>query len=174
MDTKLLFAIAKDENQEGSIVKADVIAGIRSNDTELAGAIYDIVTTDRLRKRIDPPLTNEELDNLVTGYFERCLLTDPKGEWTLTRYSAAWEVKDCILETWESEGGSSESFVRWKEWMEKLYRAGDEGIRRAIVDGILEHLFEERELRQFFADWQADPELKTAYDEAKLWADTQE
>jgi hypothetical protein len=41
------------------------------------------------------------------------------------------------------------------------------------VDAILEHLFEKKGLRQFFADWKADPQLKTGYDEAQLWADTQ-
>lgn len=173
MGNDFLFAIAQGEDQEGAIPKADIVAGIRSDDTELAGAIYDIVTTDKLRKRIEPPLTDEELDNLITEYFERCILTDPKGERTLTRYGAAWEVQDCILDAWESEGGSSGSFVKWKKWMEKLYRAGDEKIKRAIVDGILEHLFEKKGLRQSFADWKADSELKTAYDEAQLWADTQ-
>jgi hypothetical protein len=173
MDKAFLFAIASGEDREGPIPKADVVAGIRSDDTEFAGAIYDIVTIDKLSTRIDPPLTDVELESLVTEYFERCILTDPKGERTLTRYGAAWEAQDCILQTWESEGGSSESFTRWKKWMEKLYRAGDEGIKRAIVDGILEHLFEKKGLRQSFADWKADSELKTAYDEAQLWADTQ-
>jgi hypothetical protein len=74
---------------------------------------------------------------------------------------------------WDSEGGRNESFTKWKKLMEKLYRAGDEQIKRAVVDGTLEHLFEEKELRQFFADWKADSHLKTAYDEAQLWADTQ-
>jgi hypothetical protein len=173
MDRDFLFAVAQNEEREGSIPKADILAGIRGDDSELAGAIYDIVTIDQLSKRIEPPLTDEELDSLITEYFERCILADPKGERTLTRYGAAWEAQDCILDTWESEGGSSESFVRWKKWMEKLYRAGDEKIKRAIVDGILEHLFEKKGLRQSFADWKADSELKTAYDEAQLWADTQ-
>ena len=173
MDKDFLFAIASDEEQEGSIPKADILAGIRSDDTELAGAIYDIVTTDKLRKRIEPPLADEELENLLIPYFERCILTDPKGEWALTRYSAAWEAQGCMLNLWDSEGGGSKSFAKWKKWMEKLYRAGDEKIKRAIVDGILEHLFEKKGLRQSFADWKADSELKTAYDEAQLWADTQ-
>ena len=172
MDRELLFAIARDEALGESIPKADIVAGINGNDTELAGAIYDIVTSEKAMKRIQPPITDEELDNVITEYFERCILSDPKGEWTLTRYGAAWEAQDCILDTWESEGGSSESFVRWKKWMEKLYRAGDEKIKRAIVDGILEHLFEKKGLRQSFADWKSDSELKTAYDEAQLWADT--
>src|SRR5512133_1752286 len=173
MDKDFLFAIAKDEEREGAIPKADIFGGISGDDTELAGAIYDIVTSDKLRKRIEPPLADEELENLLMPYFELCILTDPKGEWTLTRYSAAWEAQGCMLKVWDSDSGSSKSFTRWKKWMEKLYRAGDEAIRRAIVDGILEHLFEEKGLRQFFADWKADPQLKTAYDEAQLWADTQ-
>jgi len=173
MDRDLLFAIANDQHHESRIPKDDIVAGIHSEDTELAGVIYDIVTTDKLRRRIEPPLSDEELDKLLPEYFERSILTDPTGKWTLTRYGAAWEAQDCILDTWEKEGGSSESFTTWKKWMEKLYRDGDEGIKRAIVDGILEHLFERKGLRQSFADWQADSDLKTAYDEAQLWADTQ-
>jgi hypothetical protein len=130
-------------------------------------------STTSLRPTNNPPLTDEELDTLIAEYFGRCILADPKGERPLSRYGAAWEAPDCILDTWESEGGSSESFVRWKKWMEKLYRAGNEKIKRAIVDGILEHLFEKKGLPQSFADWKADSELKTAYDEARLWADTQ-
>lgn len=173
MDKVFLFAIAMNEQREGSIPKSDILAGIRSDDAELAGAVYDIVTSDNLRRRIAPPLADDELAKLTTEYFERCIRTDPKGEWALTRYSAAWEAQDCILDAWQSEGGTSESFIRWKKWMEKLYRDGDEGTKRAIVDGILEHLFEKKGLRQSFADWKADSELKIAYDEAQLWADTQ-
>ena len=55
MDRNFLFAIAEDEEREGSIPKADIVASIRSDDTELAGAVYDIVTTDKLRKRMEPP-----------------------------------------------------------------------------------------------------------------------
>lgn len=146
---------------------------MRAGDTELAGAVYDIVTSDGLRKRIDPPLTDEEFEKFAVEYLEHCILTDPKGEWTLTRYSAAWEAQGYMLDLWENEGGSSGSFKKWKKWTEKLYRAGDEAIRRAVVDGILEHLFEEKGVREFFADWKADSQLKSAYDEAQLWADTQ-
>jgi hypothetical protein len=173
MDRDFLFAIAGDEDREGPIPKADIVAGIRGDDTELAGAIYDIITTDRLRKRVEPALPEEELNDLIVEYFDRCILTDQKGEWTLTRYGAASEAQGFILDVWETAGGNSEPFIRWKKWMEKLYRAGDEGTRRAVVDGILEHLFERKGLRESFGDWRADPQLKTAYDEAQLWADEQ-
>jgi hypothetical protein len=47
MDRDFLFAVAQNERREGSIPKGDILAGIRSDDSELAGAIYDIVTTDK-------------------------------------------------------------------------------------------------------------------------------
>ncbi len=50
MDKDFLFAIAQEKEREGLIPKADILAGIRSDDIELAGAIYDIVTIDKLRK----------------------------------------------------------------------------------------------------------------------------
>ena len=64
MDRDFLFAIAMDEQREGSIPKVDLIEGISGDDPELAGAVYDIITTDRLKKRIEPPLADEELKNL--------------------------------------------------------------------------------------------------------------
>lgn len=173
MHKDFLFAVARDENREAPIPGAEILAAMRADDTEVAGAVYDIVTNDELRKRIDPPVSAIELERGIVGYLERCILTDPKGEWTLTRYGAAWEAQRYILELWDSGNGNSDSFVKWKKWMEKLYRAGDEEIKRAIVDGILEHLFEEKGLRDLFADWKVDSQLRTAYDEAQLWSDTQ-
>jgi lipoprotein NlpI len=77
-----MFAIAEDKE----LPKADILAGICGDDTELAGPIYDIVTSEKIRRRIEPSLADDELDNLITEYFERCILTDSKGEWALTRY----------------------------------------------------------------------------------------
>ncbi len=108
----------------------------------------------------------------MTEYFERCILTDPVGERTLTRNGAAWEAQDCIFDAWESEGGSSESFMNEKSGWRSCTEPGMKN-QAAIVDGILEHLFEKKGLRKWFADWKADSELKTAYDEARLWADGQ-
>jgi hypothetical protein len=39
MNREFLFAVAEGEERKGSIPKADILAGIRSDDIELAGAI---------------------------------------------------------------------------------------------------------------------------------------
>jgi hypothetical protein len=55
MDRYFLFAVAQNEEREGSIPKADILAGIRGEDSELAGAIYDIVTILLLVGGCTPP-----------------------------------------------------------------------------------------------------------------------
>ncbi len=91
----------------------------------------------------------------------------------VSRYMAAHQLNRWFLDLW-NERPKSEPFLNgWKKWFERIYRDGDETIKRAIVDGSLEHLFEERGVSAFFADWKSDPQLSTAFTEAKLWADTQ-
>ena len=161
------------EDWRQPIPKAEFLVAMRSSDLETAGVAYDIASEDRKRKRIDPPVPDVELESFAMSYLGRCIQQDPEGEWCLSRYDAASEAQRWMLNIWDSERGTGESLANWKDWIEKLYRAGDEKIKRAVVDGILEHLFEEKEMRQLFADWKTDSQLQTAYDEAQLWADTQ-
>jgi hypothetical protein len=50
-----------------------------------------------------------------------------------------------------------------------LYKAGDAGVRDALLNAVLEHLFENRELADFFKDWLDDPALAEVYRDALLW-----
>jgi len=56
-----------------------------------------------------------------------------------------------------------------KTWLGKLYKEGDQGIRSCIVQATLEHLFELKDIRKFFSDWQNDEVLRVAHDEASEW-----
>jgi len=168
-----LIAAATAEDWDQPIPRSEVDQAISSEDLEIGGAAYEIVSEDRRRRWIDPPLSSEALQLLAMSYLGRCIEQDPKGDWCLSRYEAAWEAQRWILDNWEAEERSEQSLAKWKKWMEHLYRIGDGKIRRAVVDGILEHLFEEQDIQQQFKDWSADPQLETGYNEAKLWADTQ-
>jgi hypothetical protein len=62
------------------------------------------------------------LDGLLLGYdlYESYQLGIAYGWWkpaidSGNMQQVAWEAQACILNAWESEGGSSESFVRWEE-----------------------------------------------------------
>ena len=44
-----------------------------------------------------------------------------------------------------------------------------ETIRTCIVTATLEHLFEHKDIREFFSDWKKDPVLAIAHKEASVW-----
>ena len=50
-----------------------------------------------------------------------------------------------------------------------VYKNGDDRLRTCIVTATLEHLFERKAIRKYFADWQDDATLAVAYDQACLW-----
>jgi hypothetical protein len=52
-----------------------------------------------------------------------------------------------------------------------LYIAGDAEVRQALVQATLEHLFENREVAEYFSDWKRHPVLSIAYDEAMQWVE---
>jgi hypothetical protein len=56
-----------------------------------------------------------------------------------------------------------------KMWLGRLYKEGATDIRTCIVQATLEHLFEQKQIREFFSDWQDDEVLAVAYQEASEW-----
>jgi hypothetical protein len=56
-----------------------------------------------------------------------------------------------------------------KFWLGGLYKTGSPQIRTCVVQATLEHLFEQKDIRKFFSDWQNDAALEVAYDEASEW-----
>ena len=56
-----------------------------------------------------------------------------------------------------------------KAWLGRLYKESSPEIRTCIVHATLEHLFEQKQIREFFTDWQKDEGLAVAYEEASEW-----
>ena len=55
----------------------------------------------------------------------------------------------------------------------RLYRDGDEKLKVSVITGVLEHLFTDRSIVRFVADWKHDPQLKPAYFEGLGQADAE-
>ena len=49
------------------------------------------------------------------------------------------------------------------------YIEGDETLRSCLVTATPEHLFEQKEIREFFSDWKQHPVLAVAHKEASEW-----
>jgi len=134
-----------------------------STDPQVRGATYAFLHSAHAL-RVAPALSFDEVFDFTLSYYEWCIRTDPEpGDWADTRYSAGWFL-------WLWDGGHDRKYSeRIKSWLAELYKTGDAALKKAIEHATIEHLFERKQVRKFFADWQHDPELKPAYDEGMLW-----
>jgi hypothetical protein len=147
---------------------------MRVTDPEVRGAIHTLLRDSAVHQRITPPLCFDEVFDWILQYYEWCLRTDPRGEcydtqWVDTRWDAAFELIPWFIWWWD-EGIDRSYLERVKAMLAELYISGSHDLREAIAVGLLEHLFERKPIREFFAAWKDDPQLRPAYEAASAWA----
>jgi hypothetical protein len=139
-----------------------------SDDIEVMGFVDAMIHDGRFR--IEPELPLQDYLEWVKRYYGRCLRENPDGEWSDSSYSIGADFVGVFLSLWDDEHSlSREVFVDLKEWLATLYKNGDSRLRTCIEHATLEHLFERKAVKKFFADWKDDAILKAAYNEASLW-----
>jgi hypothetical protein len=145
----------------------DVSHWFKSDDIEVLGFMSALIHDARFR--IEPSLPQNEYKDFVMHYYGRCLKEDPKGEWAESRYSAGATLVNVFAGLWRDSRVPREVVKELKAWLGRLYTEGDESIRTCIITATLEHLFEQKDIRDFFSDWKKDPVLVIAHKEACLW-----
>ena len=151
------------------IRQSDVRRWMESRDVEALGALFTLLMNRSHYMRIDPPLSFDEYQSFVMNYYKRCIRENPDGEWADTRYSAGWSLVNWFKGLWYDSEVPRSALEQLKVWMAEMYLDGDEDVRTCLVTATLEHLFEERDIARYFADWRNDEELKKALDEALEW-----
>jgi hypothetical protein len=154
-----------------SLVPRDKVkTWMEAEDIEALGALYEFLTDKRFYTRISPPLNFEDYHPFIMGYYERCFQEDPEGEWCNSRYSAGRDLVNWFKGLWQDSSVPRSALSELKEWLARLYKQGDEKLRVCLITATLEHLFEDRKIAKYFADWRTDPILAPAYDEALGYA----
>lgn len=139
-----------------------------SKDLDVIDATYVLINSSHVQ-RIDPPLSFDEIFDFMLHYYVTCLKENPtpRGKPPM-RYSAGWDLVAWFCHLWDT-GAGKQYFKRIKAQLADLYKSGDSDLKKAIEHATIEHLFERKPIRKFFADWKSDPELRPAYDEGMLW-----
>lgn len=139
-----------------------------SHDPDVRGATYGFFHSAHTT-RVTPELSFDEVFDFTLNYYEWCIKTDPApGGWANTRYSAGWDLVGWFSALWNQQR-ERKYFEEIKLRLADLYKNGNADLRKAIEHAIIEHLFERKQIRRFFADWERDPCLKSAYAEGTLW-----
>ena len=141
-----------------------------STDIEVLGVVSSYILEKQYIKRIEPHLTFDDVHPFIISYFERCLLENPDGDWTDSSYEAAWSLVSWFRYLWSEKENHMKEIENFKKWLGNLYKNGDERLQDCIVNGTVEHLFEDKKIKAFFKDWLGDPILNKAYTLAADWS----
>ncbi|MBM4257997.1 MAG: hypothetical protein FJ147_19155 [Deltaproteobacteria bacterium] len=152
------------------ILHDQVKVWMKTDDIEALGALYELLTEKRFYTRIQPPLQFDDYHSFILQYYERCLREDPDGKWSNSRYSAGGDLVGWFIGLWRDSSVPRSALLELKEWLAKLYKQGDEKLRVCLITATLEHLFQDRKIAKYFADWRKDTILADAYDEALGYA----
>ena len=144
-----------------------VQAWARSEDLEVRGALLTLFD----HGLADPAALGErERAEAYLGFFLRCIRENPAGHFVESRYAAAHSLVRWYLQVRLRSGSAAQALLAARAALRDLYVNGNDEIRRAIVTGVLEHLLEQSQVRADFADWDVDPTLHDAYEEALQWS----
>jgi hypothetical protein len=157
--------------KEKCVPNDKIINWMQSKDIEVLGAIYDFISRKKYYKKIYPGLTAEDYNGFIMHFFKRCILEIPSTDWksdhfVLSRYDAGYDFVRWFKIFWNDPNVPKSIVYALKEWLENIYKDGDEEIRECIITAMLEHLFNNEEIATFFSDWLSDPILKPAYERA--------
>jgi hypothetical protein len=166
---EVLAAFQRGRDRGERIPRDFVLAAMASDSLDVQAALYDHIMQSRFARLIDPPLELSDYLTFVPDFTRRCMQRNFSNEWVPERHLIGHDFRKWFESLFEDKDIPRDISVRLKEWLAQFYRESDAELRLAIVNAILEHLFENRRIRRFFSDWKTDPLLSQAYAEAEMW-----
>jgi hypothetical protein len=151
------------------VSKAQVLALMAASDLETRGALYGVITDQSHYSRIEPALVFHDYYRFVISYLEQCIIEDPQGECADSRYLAGHDLSGWIVRMFHDPEVPRAVLTEVKSRLAQLYKAGDDGVRDGLLNGTLEHAFEDDAVADFFRDWKSDPALDRVYEQALDW-----
>jgi hypothetical protein len=148
----------------GSVIsEKKVRQWMATTDLEAMGALYALLSEPAQVARIRPPIDKLDVSAFLRHYFERCITENPESEWADSRYSAGWDIAGLLKHWTKAKDLDSNELAEWARWLGELYKKGDDAIQLSIETATLEHVLDEPEVAELFADWLSDPTLAEGY-----------
>lgn len=155
------------------ISRSQILEWMKSKDIKVLGALYTL--TNRAYYRIKPELGMETSCDFILEYYTRCIIENPKsGDCLYSRYEAGFIMSTWIKHLWNKRPETDKILEKVKDTLAEVYLCGDKEIQDCIVDTVLEHIFEEKEMIVLFKRWKRNPKLREAYDAALEWGKKRE
>lgn len=117
-----------------------------------------------------PP--RHEVEQFYLEFLEASLRENKGNEYRFEQYEAVMEIHAWIRDLWHGRPDTIQTLERVRDMLRCLCIEGDDELRGAVLFHSFEHLFMNREIADFFADWANDGRLTDMYNRAIWLADT--
>jgi hypothetical protein len=149
------------------IKKSDISNWISYGDLDVLGAVFAFLSKPQHASRVAPPLSLDEWVEFTVAYFTRCLEQDKESDWVHGRYAAAWDVAAQFRFLVSRLPQSQEQVKKFKSWLAGLYKSADPPLRECLINGVFEHVVDDRRCARELKDWMADELLAGALRRAR-------
>lgn len=147
--------------------RADLLNYMNSDDINIVGAIFSLI--DKRHDLIKNKIDEYTYYDLYIRYLVRCINDNPDELYADNRHISAYSMCNLYLNLRKNIN----NYIYIKKIQNELavlIKCGDEIIRKAVINGTLEHIFELHETINEFSDWKCDAELNSAINEALDWS----
>ncbi len=168
-EIKLIGEIETAVKSKGKIPAEQVRCWIDHSSLEVLGAVVNRVI--RNSQRVHPALSMEEICNTVQEYYQKCLMENLQtSDYAPNRSVAGYELVSWFTTLWRDPKVPREYLTRLKTMLADLCLTNAVPADQ-MIGAVLEHLFEDPRIAEFFGDWKGNPILRNAFDGAVEWVD---
>jgi len=160
-ESRVAKIAAKYIESREAIPKSFIQSLVESEDIEMQGIAYRIF--DQFPFLIGYKYKKNEYIDFMILFLRRCLLENPDGDFSESRYSAAHSIVSIYRALAKDRSENSLELIKIRDILKNMYCDGSEDVKAAVINGVLEHLFLEKTIRMEFEGWKRDRCLRSAY-----------
>ncbi len=155
---------------EGHISAEQILEWMKSSDLEIQAIVCELLFDSARMKRVSPRLAFVDYRDFILQYLRQCIFKNPDSEHAESRWEACSTFANWFRLIWQDEELRRIAAPAAKNFASEMCTQSDPEIRRTMIQAALEHMFENPDVRVFFADWATEPALREAFDAASEWS----
>lgn len=172
---KVLAAVKAAIADDQPIPARIALEWMASSCLNIQGAIfYMLYERPNLVSDLNGEITPQARRLFYLKFLERCLRENKQGEYIAGRYVTGHTLQAWFRQLWKEKQENEATLEKIRDMLANLGREGDYGLNDAIVTSILEHLFVDRGIREFFRIWDNDPALSMIYQQSLMLSSSME
>jgi len=156
------------DSNSKSINKIQINHWKQSTDREVLGALVELMLDKNYYIKITPKLVFEDYYPFLFDYYINCMQNDIDGEWAHSNYIASYELRNFIERVWTDKQLSDKELKELrqeiKNKLEKICITASDTFKIVLINGLFEHLFDNKVIRKYFSDWKSKNKLKIFYE----------